>query len=97
MSQHHFSTTASSGQQVQVQCGWDRPLQHHHLTVWEAPQEPAGREVLYTCLVERGGGLPDVDAVADELEKLGIEAPEGLYERLWLDESFNQGNGLTQW
>lgn len=96
---HAFSTTATSAatesQPVDVQCGWDRILQHHFLTVCEAGRLPEG--IIYTSLMERGGGLPDVDTVAEKLEKLGIEAPEGFYERIYLDEAFDEGNGFMQW
>ncbi|GAA4366104.1 hypothetical protein GCM10023185_37000 [Hymenobacter saemangeumensis] len=92
---HAFSANATESRPVDVHCGWDRTLQHHFLTVCEAGLLPEG--IIYTSLIERGGGLPDVDAVADKLEALGIAAPEGFYERIYLDEAFNEGNGLKQW
>ncbi|QIL78401.1 hypothetical protein [Hymenobacter sp. HDW8] len=95
MSKHLFSSTTRAGQRVNVQCGWDRPLQHHYLTVFAGEAVP--ENVLYTSLMERGG-LPDVDSLADHLEELSIEAPEGLYERLWLDAEFNESsNEVKQW
>lgn len=95
MGKHIFSTTTSTGQQVNVQCGWDRPLQHHYLTVFAGEAVP--ENVLYTSLMERGG-LPDADAVSDKLDELGIEAPEGLLGRIWLDSEFNESsNEVKQW
>ncbi|GAA4509485.1 hypothetical protein GCM10023172_43050 [Hymenobacter ginsengisoli] len=95
---HAFSTTATcaatESQPVDGQCGWDRMLQHPFLTVCQVGRLP--RDIIYPSLMERGG-LPDVETVAEKLKNLGIVAPKGFYERIYLDEAFDEGNGFQQW
>lgn len=84
---------------VRIDCGWDRRLQHFFLNIWKLDAVGTQTEMLYTSLGEpRGGGLETLEELIEKVEAQQVEAPEGFYERLWLDESFNEGsNEVKMW
>lgn len=81
MSQHHLT----SGQE-QITTGYDRPLNHFHLTV-----KNARGEVTYTQLSEPRGGLT-LNDLTKKCRELKLNVPEELFEHLE-DE---QRTGATQ-
>jgi hypothetical protein len=66
---------------VKVVGGWDRPLQHYHLTVFNIePNVEDDEEVIWDQMEHIGfpkSILPLQAAVAE----LGIEVPDGFWER----------------
>jgi hypothetical protein len=90
---------ASSVPTVRVEAGWDRPLQHFFLNIWKLDAQGTQTEMLYTSLSEpRGGGFELLDELIEKVEAHQVEAPEGFYERLYLDEAFNEScNDVKQW
>ena len=81
MSQHHLT----SGQE-QITTGYDRPLNHFHLT-----GKNARGEVTYTQLSEPRGGLT-LNDLTKKCRELKLNVPEELFEHLE-DE---QRTGATQ-
>ena len=78
---------------LRVVAGWDRPLQHHHLTV------TCGDNVLYSNINDAaldGGGMTAVQVLA-KLAFLGIRPPERLFEQLQRDERDDVGNDVTNY
>lgn len=65
-------------QSVEVTGGWDRPLQHYHLTVYGEDGDP-----LWSTLdAMPTGGSRDLEPLARALRELGIVAPEGFWTRV---------------
>jgi hypothetical protein len=96
MSQHIFRGRTSSGQLVEILCGWDRPLQYHHLTIETVCLNPDEDRVIYTNLQERDPAL-NVDDIEAKCIELGIAIPAGLLAALDQDEVENVGNGRRDW
>lgn len=79
MSQVHFMTEFR-GQRALVISGWDRPLQHFHLSIYD-PGVDTEDDVLWEGLFQLPrGGLSSAEAVKQKLLELGIQPPEGFVE-----------------
>jgi hypothetical protein len=60
--------------QVEVVAGWDRPLGHYYLTIFDLSPD-AEEETLWSTLAKMpGGGCSSVTPLFGELYMLGIEA-----------------------
>jgi len=82
MSQVKFKTE-HKGAPVEVMGGWDRPLRHFHLAIFDKDDEP-----VWTTMFEYpGGGTSDSEALLTKLEELGIKAPEGFADRFRREEA----------
>ena len=82
MSQVFFNCECK-GQRARVQAGWDRPLQYYHLTVFNLDADEDDDESCFyndlddpNCFAKK-----DVEQLRPILDALGIEAPEGFWER----------------
>ena len=82
MSQVKFKTELE-GQPVEVMGGWDRPLAHYHLAIFDEDAEP----VWTSMSTYPGGGSSDPEPLLAKLTELGIEAPEGFEERFRRQEA----------
>lgn len=68
---------------VEVMAGWDRPLRHYYLTVFDLSEE----EVVWSTLgTVPGGGCASVGPLAKALIELGIEEPEGFWDHVKMPE-----------
>lgn len=92
MSQHMFHF-----KDLSVQCGWDRPLGHHFLTVCRAGDED---DFVYCNLYDPalgfGGGMT-AEQVVMKLAELQIPVPTGLPHALLEDKVKNAGNDVKYW
>ncbi|QKG59122.1 hypothetical protein GKZ68_20790 (plasmid) [Hymenobacter sp. BRD128] len=99
---HIFSAPAAdaaagSAPTLRIDAGWDRILQHFFLTIWQLDAQGNQAEMLYTTLSEpRGGGLQSLDELIEKVEAHQVEAPEGFYERLYLDEAFEESSNAVK-
>lgn len=90
MSQVKFKAECR-GRPVEVMAGWDRPLGHYYLTVFDQ-SEDAEEETLWSTMdVMPGGGCESVGPLAKALIELGIEEPDGFWDHVKLQE----GNVFT--
>lgn len=72
---------------VEVTAGWDRPLQHYHLTIFGPDGDP-----LWSSIDEMPtGGCEDIGSLALALRDLGIDVPDGF----WPLVEAREGNVLT--
>ena len=80
MSQVKFKSTYE-GRPVVVMGGWDRPLRHFHLCVFDA--DPEGEtEVVWSGLDHwDGGGASATDPMRRQITEMGISVPDGFWER----------------
>ena len=82
MSQVKFRTE-HEGNPVEVMGGWDRPLRHYHLAIFDKDEEP-----VWTTMFEYpGGGTTKPELLLEKLEELGIEPPEGFLDRFLRQEA----------
>jgi len=85
MSQVKFETTYRD-KPVEVMAGWDRPMAHFYLTVFDLDQD-AEEETVWSTLDHPDTrdhlGTERLDA---QLAIMGIEVPEGFWEKAHLKE-----------
>lgn len=85
MSQVKFETTYRD-KPVEVMAGWDRPLQHFFLTVFDLDPD-AEEETVWNTLdhpdARDAHGTERLDA---QLAIMGIEVPESFWEKVHLRE-----------
>lgn len=80
MSQVKFKTSLPDGTPIEVVSGWDEPLHYYHLTVFY--MDDRDEECLYSCLDEdKPFSHKDLNAHKATLKRLGINAPDGFWER----------------
>jgi hypothetical protein len=79
------------GKPVEVMAGWDRPLGHYFMTIFDSLD--ADEEIFWSSLNEFPGGCPDVKPLSMKLYALGISEPEEFWERVQLRE----GNVVSTW
>lgn len=94
MSQHYYDTQTSSGRNVQVLMGWDRPLQQFFLVVEDMDQSDEEQDPhLYSNLDDAGSlGLTDLGYFLNKLKELGITIPERMVNEIQADCCMNMGN-----
>jgi hypothetical protein len=81
------------GKKVEVVGGYDRPLDYHHLTVFDLDPE-AEDELVWSDLEHYfPHQMRTIETAKRELEKLGIEPPEGFWEQC----ARKLGNALITW
>jgi hypothetical protein len=79
------------GKPVEVMAGWDRPLGHYYLTIFDLSPD-AEEETLWSTLdAMPDGGCPSVTPLFGQLYKLGIQEPEGFWEHV----EMRDGNVVT--
>lgn len=85
MSQVKFETTYK-GKPVEVMAGWDNPMQHFYLTVFDLDGD-ADEETVWDTLMHPdnrdGTGTERLDA---QLATMSINVPEGFWEKVRLKE-----------
>jgi len=93
MSQVKFRTKYE-GKPVEVVGGYDRPLDYHHLTIFDLDPE-AEEETVWSCLDHEAFpfGMRTTRVAQEVLNKLGIEPPEGFWEQC----ERKLGNVLITW
>jgi len=81
MSQVTFKTTLNS-KQIEVMVGWDRPQGHYFLTVFDLDASDEEPETVWSTIdfpsTQDNFGTERLEA---KLMDMGIQAPEGLWER----------------
>lgn len=101
MSKHLFSATTAEGNPVEVDTGWDRPLQYFYLSVYgpDPADDPNDRfeATVFESMMKPGGGFLQVEQVEAQLQALGITPPAGLYPALQEDKRANRGNSVTRY
>ena len=92
MSQVKFETTYR-GKPVEVMAGWDIPMNHYYLTVFDMDEE-ADEEVIWSTLdrpdQRDATGTERLDA---QLAIMSIDVPKGFWETVHLQE----GNAMYVW
>lgn len=88
MSQIIFRSLDKDRNPVEVQTGWDKPLQYVHFTVFSVP----GDDVIYSELDFPNAFSMTVQNVIEKLNTLGIEYPEILPTMLTDHKMRNAGN-----
>lgn len=84
MSQISFTTTYQ-GHPAQVVAGWDRPLQHFFLTVFDLRPD-APQETFWDNLIPSPEDAASTDRLRFQLDTMGIAAPEDFWRRVELRE-----------
>lgn len=94
MSQHILSTTTSRGRKVTVTLGYDRPLNYVFCTVMDT-----NGWVIYSNLNDENAGtdLQDVEYFEPVLRKLGIDAPEAMFDQVRADQALRVGNRVEHY
>ncbi len=80
MSQVNFRGTTKDGIPIEVQGGWDPPLEYYHFTIFDVSNEDE-EEILYSCLDEDIEMFQSNEHHKATLARFGVEAPEGFWER----------------
>jgi len=100
MSQVTFKTVIN-GKRVEVMAGWDRPLRHYFLTVFDMDASDDEPETVWSTIdfPSAGDSLSTVRLEAKLLD-MGIQAPEGFWERAHRQEgnilhAYNAGAWTT--
>jgi hypothetical protein len=79
MSQVKFNSEFK-GKPIQVMGGWDPPLRHFFLTIYDLTQEEE-EDILWATLdTEPTGGTQTLEPLQKQLEKMDIEPPPGFWE-----------------
>ena len=88
MSQHKFHTQ-HNGKPVIVQIGYDRPLGHYHMVVYEPgmPDDP-----VYSNLDQDDAFDLTLDDFRTALANLRVAVPESMFEQTELDAANRVGN-----
>jgi hypothetical protein len=98
LSQINYYAVSPKYGRVDVQTGWDRPLQHFHVTIFDANppglnEEDSDQEHIVFCDIEAGKGpvrdASDVIAILDHYE---VPIPPGLEGLLSAHRKANAGN-----
>ena len=88
MSQHKFYTQ-HNGKPVIVQLGYDRPLGHYHMVVYEPGMTD---DPIYSNLDQVDAFEMTLDAYRKALSNLGITVPESMFEQTKMDAMHRIGN-----
>lgn len=88
MSQHIFHTQHND-KPVTVQIGYDRPLGHYHMVVFEPGQED---DPIYSNLDQEDAFGMSLDDYRAALSDMGIAVPESMFEQTELDAANRVGN-----
>ena len=94
MSQVKFTATLFWGSKpdmlVEVMAGWDRPLQHYFLTVFDLDATDDESETLWSTLEYPDEAADQAGTVRlqEQLKSMNITAPDGFWERV----ERNEGN-----
>ena len=88
MSQHFFKTVHNDIAVI-VQMGFDRPLGHFHMVVYEAADE---FDQIYSNLHEEDAFGLTLQDFRDALAELGINVPESMFEQTEQDAAERRGN-----
>lgn len=88
MSQHQFHTQYN-GKPVIVQLGYDRPLGHYHMVVYEPGTTD---EPIYSNLDQVKAFNMTLNDYRKALSNLGITVPESMFEQTTLDAIQRIGN-----
>jgi hypothetical protein len=87
----------------EVLTGWDRPMQHFFLTVFDLTREPredeVGEAVLYCSMIDRVRcivGFPSSTEVIEKLLTLNIPFPRELQPELKRHGMENLGNVIVR-
>jgi hypothetical protein len=80
MSQVKFQTTYK-GKRAEVMAGWDVPLKYYHLTVFNLDAEDDEDECFYSGMDDNPFSVKTIGPLKVKLAQLGIEAPDGFWER----------------
>ena len=81
MSQVKFRAVTESGP-VEIMAGWDRPLQEFFLTVFDLVPEAEEETLWSTVNLPSSIDTKTTLRIRTKLVELGIEAPEGFWERV---------------
>ncbi len=97
MSQHLFETRTSSGLNVEVLIGFDRPLNGYFLVVANIASLDPNDAFVYSNLddvelVDLGGITLNLEHFKGKLALLGIELPESIESEVRLDRAQRLGN-----
>lgn len=88
MSQHQFHTQ-HNGKPVIVQIGFDRPLGHYHMVVYELGNDD---DPLYTNLDQEDAYELSLDDYRNVLSEMGITVPDSMFQETEIDAAQRQGN-----
>lgn len=98
MSQH-FCNRSCNGQPVEVQMGWDRPLQGFYLLVEKDIDLHDEPDYLYSTINDDSlrlslGTSKEISYLIEVLKGLGIAVPEKMIERVIKDRQNNAVNRI---
>jgi len=79
MSQVKFESPFA-GKSVEIMAGWDRPLQHYFLTIFN--MDDSEDEVYWSTLDFPSDEDKDTSRIRRQLDSMGIQTPEGFWERV---------------
>lgn len=83
--------TAICNREVNVQMGWDVPLQYFYMVIDFVDSEDD--EPLYSNLLDAEAGFAgELKYFAKKARSFGIEIPSTMFARLQTDEALNLGN-----
>ncbi|MEE9493033.1 MAG: hypothetical protein V3W04_06605 [Gammaproteobacteria bacterium] len=98
MSQHIFVTEDKSGRMIQIQMGWDKPLQRYYCIV-EAVDAEDSDNILYSNLDETETVDPTLDYYLINIlsERFGVEPPDPLMKQVKIDAINNVVNRVEHY
>ncbi|EWS66636.1 hypothetical protein Y695_00044 [Hydrogenophaga sp. T4] len=88
MSQHFFKTVHNA-KAVIVQMGFDRPLGHFYMTVYDEEDQ---FDQIYSYLEQEDAFGLTIQDFRDALADLGINVPESMFEQTEQDAAERRGN-----
>lgn len=98
MSQHKYRTTTSKGTFVEVQMGWDRPLQQYNCVVSPLNDTDLG-DPLYSNLDDEGNanGQSVVYFLEILADRYGISLPNDMIAAVYEDRAQNRVNRVVHY
>lgn len=86
MSQVTFKTKIGE-QNVEIMAGWDRPLRHYFLTIFDLGAQVDDRETVWSTLEEPSpADNRSTERLRAKLSEYGITAPDGFWDRVHRQE-----------
>lgn len=97
MSQIYFNSKLKDGRDVEVMTGWDRPLQHFFVTLFDPFAGEDDEEVIWSSMDDPeaalGGGYADITDTLSKIRAAGVESiPERLANILAEHRRIDAGN-----
>ena len=88
MSQRKFKTTAN-GKKVEVQIGWDKPLQRFYMCIFEIDENGDDIDTIYSNLNEPNPEVLSVEYFTGAARSYGVEIPAEVIAQVKQDKIDN--------